>query len=198
VLRAACHVVDPTGTQSVELKLNADGCPQIDARLFTRASDNNPFVGRVRDGLGHIVAHFEAAGTDAGPNRNNERPAGERLQRGVHDPRHHSAPTRVDRRGIAARLVPDKHRHAIGDTHPHGDRPAVSARDDGVGLRGCAVLERLDGTGGVHLFGLHDVPGVGDLQSRSKSAVAAVSLGKSVTEPGPNEKRRLQEDHADR
>ena len=195
VLRAAGHIVDPSVGQSVEAKLKAYGRAKIDAGLFTRASHDHPCVRRARDGLRDVIAHFETARADARPKRSHRCAPAEPVQRRVHDPRHQSPPTSVNRRCIAACVVRDKHRDAIGDTYPHRGRAVGGTRDNGVGLGIREVVERLDGAGCVDLFGLHDAPGVLDVQSRRESAVAAGSLWKCVTEPGANEKRGLQENH---
>jgi hypothetical protein len=202
MLRAAEHVVDPSLLESVAPKLNVHSGAEIDACLFPWASDDHLRVGCTRDNVGDLVAHFEAAGTNAGPNRSDEgapvEPFSQPLQRRMHNPGHKPSPPRVNGRCIAARLVRNKHGHAIGDTHAHGDRAASGTCDNSVGLCIDVALESLNGICPVHLFGPRDAAGVRNVQRRGESAVADSPFWESVTEPGPDEKRGLQEDHADR
>ena len=202
MLRAAEHVVDLPTHESVAQKLNVHSGTEIDACLFPWTSDDHLPVGCPRDSVGDIVAHFEAAGTNARPNRSDEgapvEPFSQLLQRRMHNPGYKPPPTRVDGRCIAARLVRDEHGHAIGDTHAHGDRAARGTCNDSVGLRIDVALERLKGVCSVHLFGPRDVAGIRKFQRRGESAVADPPFWESVTEPGADEKRGLQEDHADR
>jgi hypothetical protein len=202
MLRAAEHVVDLRTHESVAPKLNVHSGTEVDACLFPWAPDDYLLVGCLRDRVGDLVAHFKAAGTNAGPNRSDEGAPVESfsqpLQRRMHNPGYKPPPTRVDGRCIAARLVRDKHGHAIRDTHTHGDRAARGTCNDGVGLRVDVALESLKGVCPVHLFGPRDVAGIRKVQRGGESTVADPTFWESVTEPSPDEKRGLQEDHADR
>ena len=183
-------------------KLNVHRGAEINARLLPWASDDHAPGGRAGDSVGNVVAHFEAAGADARANRREEgapvEPFSQPLDRRVHNPRHEPPPTRVDGGCVAVRLVRHKHGHAVGDTHAGGARAVGGSYNDGVGLSLGVAFQRLKGDRPVHLFGPRDAASIRKFQCRGESAVADSPLGESVTEPGPDEKRGLQEDHADR
>lgn len=113
-VRASLGCVDAQGTEALQHIERRGG--QIDVRPLIRTAPDKP---RIKT-LGHLFADLEMRRRDARPNRRDKRHtrSAKRFDRSFNNPRHQSAPARVNRSDRAAVTRRQQNRHAIGRNDP--------------------------------------------------------------------------------
>lgn len=200
VLRAADDVLDSRVVDLEGAQLPSYRNAKVDhvgpGRI--RCHDLHPGT-RGGNRVGDVVADFEAATTDAGTDRRDDRPSAETLKARAHDARDDTAPSRVNRGDVAGCEVAEEHGHAVGDPNAHGEHGVsgfspLRAPDYRVGLFAFGLCP-LDCTSPVHLHGAGDPNGTERLH---EFAIVAASFRECVPEPCVVQQLRLQQRHADR
>jgi hypothetical protein len=171
---ATGNIVDTRVFNSQREELGPDCGAQVDPGLGALRCHDEPDPSR------DVVTDFEAARTDARADRRNRRQRIQPFDTRAHNPQNDATPSRMNRCDVAAHLVGDENRHAIGDSHSHCDAEGCRAicstahrscpADDRVGF--FTAFGRVDCAGAMQLPNLCDVRRTEGTQQLSLRRVA--------------------------
>jgi putative sterol carrier protein len=131
-IRTTPDVVDGSVRDADGSKLRTNQGGEVAVRFRSRSANDRALAADAFELFGDFISDLE--GVDSDVRADGDEELGWRMRKRTkrvrNDPRHRTAPTRVDGCHVAALRVPNEHRNAVGSAS--GDRKSRVAREQGV------------------------------------------------------------------